>query len=102
MSADNVVQLPDSKHRQWRDIEPEFYAGLLAAGHTEEETVASIARLKDVFLKYGMSKRVVIDPNDIAKSELEVEGWLKPLVIGLMYEVLVREIELFRLRGNVG
>lgn len=37
----------------------------------------------------------------IAGSEAEIEGWLKPLVTGLMYEILMREIELYRLRGEV-
>ncbi len=102
MSADKIIHLPDSKHRQWRTLEPEYYAGLLASGYSEEETAAGVAKLKEVFLKYEMSKRVILDPNNIAKSEAEIESWLKPLVIGLMYEILMREIELINLRGEGG
>lgn len=102
MGADNVVQLPDSKHRQWRSLEPEYYAGLLATGYTEAETAACVSRLKGVFLKYDMAKRVTLNPDDIAGSEAEIEDWLKPLVTGLMHEILMREIELFRLRGEGG
>jgi hypothetical protein len=101
MSTDKITHLPDSKHRQWRDLEPEYYAGLLATGYTEAETAACVARLKEVFLKYDMAKRVTLNPDDIAGSEAEIEGWLKPLVTGLMYEILMREIELYRLRGEV-
>ena len=101
MSVDNVVQLPDSKHRQWRALESEYYAGLLGTGYSEAETAASVAKLKEVFIKYDMAKRVTLNPGDIAGSEAEIEDWLKPLVIGLMNEILMREVELFNLRGRV-
>lgn len=102
MSADNVVRLPDSKHRNWLTLEPEYRAGLLGMGCTEAEITACVTRLKEVFLKYDMAKRVTLNPNDIAQSEAEIELWLKPLVAGLLHEVLMREIQLYRLRGEAG
>lgn len=102
MGADNVVRLPDSKHRHWLTLEPEYHAGLLATGYTEAETLTCVARLKDVFMKYEPAKRVTLNPNDIAQSEAEIERWLKPLVAGLLHEVLMREIQLYRLRGEGG
>lgn len=102
MSTDKIIHLPDSKHRQWRTLEPEYYAGLLAAGFSEEEATAGVSKLKEVFLKYPMEKRVTLNPDDVKGSEAEIEEWVHKLVIGLMYEILMREIELFRLRGEVG
>lgn len=102
MSTDKIIHLPDSKHRQWRTLEPEYYAGLLAAGYSEEEATAGVGKLKEVFLKYPMEKRVTLNPDDVKGSEAEIEGWVHKLVIGLMYEILMREIELYRLRGEGG
>lgn len=102
MSTGQIIQLPDSKLRRWREIEPEFQAGLLSHGYADDEITVSLWRLRAVFMKYEMSIRVAIDPDDIAKSVVEIENRLNPLVAGLMYEIIVREIELFRLRGEVG
>ncbi len=102
MNDDKIVQLPDSKHRHWRALEPEYYAGLLATGYSEEEATAGVGKLKEVFMRYDMAKRLTINPADIPGTEAEIEAWLKPLVTGLMHEILMREIELFRLREKVG
>lgn len=100
MSADNVVRLPDSVRRQWRTLEPEFYDGLRGMGCTDAEATIAVERLKAVYLKYAMSKRVTINPGDAEGAIAEVEGWVKQLSTGLMFEVLMREVELIRLRGE--
>lgn len=99
MSADNVVRLPDSMRRQWRTLEPVFFDGLRGAGCADAESAIAIERLKAVYLRYAKPKRVTIKPSDPEAAVAEVEGWVKRFAVGLLFEVLVREVELIRLRG---
>lgn len=99
MNPDNVIQLPEPASRQWRTVEPEFYDLLRGMGCTDAESAIAVERLKAVYLKYSMSRRVTIDPGDVGVIA-EMEDWVRRLVTGLMFEVLVREVELLRLRGE--
>lgn len=98
-NADNIVRLPDSMRRQWRAMEPEFCAWLTGLGYTEAEAAIAVERLKGVYLRHAIPKRVTIGRDDVEGGIAEVEGWVKQLATGLLIEVLIREIELIGLRG---
>lgn len=98
-NADNVVRLPDSMRRQWRAMEPELCSWLIGLGYTEAEAALSVNGIKGVYLRYATPKRVTIRRNDAEGGIADIEGWVKQLAIGLLMEVLMREVELIRLRG---
>lgn len=99
MSASNVVQLPDSMHREWRACAQALHDGLVGMGCTDAEAVACVPRLRDIFMKYGAPKTVGINVHDVDASQAAIEGWINPMVTGLMCELLIREVKLYRLRG---
>lgn len=82
-------------------MEPTFHAVLADAGCTHDEATNSVARLKDVFLKHSATKSMAA-PDECKGALLELRDWYTQMMSGLMFEILMREVELYRLRGEGG
>jgi hypothetical protein len=95
----NVVKLPDSMQRSWRVFEGDLRQQLALGGCSRAEIEHTVQTLKPIFLSEAMSRDVVVaglDPDDAVKV---VNAWVRVLVSGLLAQIALREVELFRLRG---
>ena len=93
----NIVRLPDSMQRQWRVYEPLLKEFMRSIECDEEEINYACEKLKPLYLKFAAPKQFSGDPEKIL---VELNVWVQVQILGLMQTVLVRDVELFRLRGR--
>lgn len=93
----NIVQLPDSMQRQWRIFESALQDWLKSEGCSQQEIAHSCEKLKPIYLKFAQPKQFSGDPEKIL---LEFNDWVQDQTFGLLATVAVRDVELFRLRGE--
>ncbi len=101
MSADKVIQLPDSMQRQWRVFEALLRRELGAAG--VDHTIADLAleRVKPLYLRHAKPNPIPegASPEEQLKA---INDWVTQFGGFLLLEILIREIELINLRGKRG
>ncbi len=101
MSADNVVQLPDSMQRQWRVFEGPLRRGLDVAGVAPDVADVALERIKPLYLRHAKPNPI---PEDASPEEQlkAINDWVTQFGGGLLLEILIREIQLINLRGEGG
>lgn len=101
MSADNVVQLPDSMQRQWRVFEALLRREFPAAGFDPDVVDIALERIKPLYLKHARPNPI---PDDASPEDrlMAINDWVTQFGAGLLLEILIREIQLINLRGEVG
>lgn len=93
-----VAHLPDSFERQWRVYESALRAHFAAAGASPEELDYAAASLKPIYLA---SVRYPFTPADGISGDVlmrELNAWVKQQVFALMTEVVLRDVQLHRLK----
>lgn len=101
MSADKVIQLPDSMQRQWRVFEALLRRELGAAGVDPDVSDVALERIKPLYLKHAKPNPI---PEDASPEEQlkAINDWVTQFGGGLLLEILIREIQLINLRGDGG
>jgi len=96
-----IVQMPDTMHRQWRVYEAGFQELMRANGIDAEVAKIALDRLKPIYLRYSAPHAIQesSDPEAVLK---QVNIWASQLATGLMTEIILREIALINLRGKGG
>lgn len=97
MSADKVVQLPDSMQRQWRVFEAPLRRELGAAGVDPDVADVALERIKPLYLRHAKPNPI---PDDASPEERlkAINDWVTQFGGGLLLEILIREIQLINLR----
>ena len=95
----NVIQLPDTFELQWRVYEGQIRAhfGQLGAA-TPNEIDYVVAQLKPIYLeaaRMGFSSSTSVET-----LVQELNAWVNKQVFSMMQEIAIRDIELYRLRGE--
>lgn len=98
-----VISLPDRMERQWRVYETGLRTRMKESGIDSTMAEYALARLKPVYMRYSLV-RVVEIPAEASPDQAVkiVNDWLSQLGSGLMLEILLRDVELYRLRGEGG
>jgi len=101
MNENNVIQLPDSMPRQWRVFEDLLRRELDTIGADPAVSELALARLKPLYLKHSKPREI---PAGASRDEQlqAINEWVTQLAGFLLLEVLIREIQLIRLRGEGG
>lgn len=101
MSANNVIQLPDSMQRQWRVYEDVLRRELGAIGVDSAVSGVALERVKPLYLHHAKPKEI---PEGASRDEQlkVVNEWVSQFGSGLLMEVLIREIQLIYMRGEGG
>jgi hypothetical protein len=87
--------------RQWRVYEATLRRELGAVGVEPDVADVALERIKPIYLRHAKPNEI---PNVVSPDELLrlINDWVKQLGNGLLMEILVREIQLINLRGEVG
>lgn len=93
----DVHHLPDSMQRQWRVYEGLLKDCLATGGCTAAEINYACTQLKPIYLQYSQPKEIPMDPETVLK---ELNDWVQAQIFGLLQIIVVRDIELFRLKGG--
>lgn len=101
MSADNVVQLPDSMQRQWWVFETLLRRELGAAGVDPDVADLALERVKPLYLRHAKPDPIPegASPEEQLKA---INDWVTQFGGFLLLEILIREIQLINLRGEGG
>ncbi len=94
----NVIQLPDSMQRQWREMEAALrpvFQQLWDASNDEQDALC--AALKPIFLKYAKPLDIAVSQGNPDEAISELQAWVFQLANGLMSEIARREMMLIRL-----
>lgn len=98
----NVTKLPDRPVREWHVIEKGLREMLAGYGADSGLTDYICAAMRPVFLKYAAADSNFVSdasmtPDEVVKA---LNDWVHTLTSGMMFELAVREVELYQLRGN--
>ena len=93
----NIVELPDSMQRQWRTFEDSLKKWLLSEGCSQDEILQACEKLKPLYLQFAKPQTFSGDPETALAS---LNEWVKEQTMGFLTTIAVRDIELFRLRGE--
>lgn len=94
----NIAQLPDSFVRQWRVYERQLRAHYSQQGATPDEVDYAASQLMPIYLNAARMDFTSSAKGDVLVRELNT--WVNNQVFGMMCEVAVRDILLYRLRGE--
>lgn len=94
----NIVQLPDSFERQWRVYEGQLRAHYSQQGATLDEVEYALVRLKPIYLDAASMNFTSFATGDVMMRELNT--WVNKQVFTMMTYIAVRDVELYRLRGE--
>lgn len=97
-TPNNVVQLPEAMERQWQLFAKELRRQFALKNSDPEMVEAILERIKPVYMRHTKPNRIP-DDADLDTSIKLLNQWVFEFGSGLLMEILIREIELFRLRG---
>jgi hypothetical protein len=97
-NANNVVSLPESMERQWQLFANELRRQFVRKGADPEMIEAILARVRPVYMSHVKPTQIP-DGADLETVIKLLNQWVFEFGSGLLMEIVVREIELFRLRG---
>lgn len=101
MNENNVIQLPDTMHRQWRVFEDLLRQELVANGADPAVSELALARIKPLYLKHSKPREIHAGASREEQFQA-INEWVTQLGGFLLLEVLIREIQLISLRGEGG
>jgi hypothetical protein len=99
---ENVIKLPEKPVREWFILEKGLRATLSGYGADADMTNYVCEALRPVFMKNIASESDFNSTASMTADEVikDLNDWVHALTSGLLVELAVREIELYRLRGN--
>lgn len=97
----NVLQFPDSGVRAWAVLERRLSSILVREeGYPEDQVSQALAVLRPVYLQYAHTERCEsFEGMTVEQVVQAINAWATRVFIGMMGEVLRREMELCCLRG---
>lgn len=99
----NVTKLPDRPVREWLVVEKTLREILAESDADQDMADYVCAAMRPVFLKYAAADSdFVLDMSSVPPDEAvrRLNNWVHNLTNGMLLELAIREIELYRLRGG--
>lgn len=97
----NLIKLPEKPVREWLVLEKALRPYLLRYSADSDLTDYVCAAMRPVFLKHAAIESTFVPGASMTPEEAgnALNDWMHALVGGVMLEVAVREVELYKLRG---
>lgn len=96
----NVIKFPAPDHLRWAEFSKSMSDGLIQGGCSDDEIEYVVSRIKPVFL--ANPSEISVEAANMEDLTKEVLRQIQQLFNALMLELVKRELELCRLRGDQG
>ena len=95
-----IFKFPDEVTAQWRVMEKALRSGVEVHVQDPDAVNHIIAGTRAAFFACSQDFTIDFEIKDAESAMRNLDAWVKKLFTGLLFQIVLREAELYRLRGS--